>query len=229
MDRRPADYSATTGPEAGVDRRPADYSATTGPANRWANLYGGEGRTVDFDQAHHLGYPDMAPNDARGLTWTTPELDEDRELVGHPSVHLWVEADVEGRVGDGAEVDFFAYLEEVDPDGFSRYLSEGCLRLSRRATADPPYNYLGLPWHPCGAGDVSATDGQAQAEAVVQRTLDELGSLDILFNNAGATTGVGRFVDQTDEQWELSWQVNVMGSRRMSLLALAPMSPPVGA
>ena len=142
-----------------MDRRPADYSATTGPANRWASLYGGEGRTVDFDQAHHLGYPDMAPNDARGLTWTTPELDEDRELVGHPSVHLWVEADVEGRVGDGAEVDFFAYLEEVDPDGFSRYLSEGCLRLSRRATADPPYNYLGLPWHPCGAGDVSATDG----------------------------------------------------------------------
>ena len=72
------------------------------------------------------------------------------------------------------------------------------------------------------AAGLDVTD-QAQAGAVVQRTLDELGSLDILFNNAGATTGVGRFVDQTDEQWELSWQVNVMGSRRMSLLALAPM------
>ena len=72
------------------------------------------------------------------------------------------------------------------------------------------------------AAALDVTD-QAQAEAVVQRALDELGSLDILFNNAGATTGVGRFVDQTDEQWELSWQVNVMGSRRMSLLALAPM------
>ena len=72
------------------------------------------------------------------------------------------------------------------------------------------------------AAALDVTD-QAQAEAVVQRTLDELGSLDILFNNAGATTGVGRFVDQTDGQWELSWQVNVMGSRRMALLALAPM------
>ena len=72
------------------------------------------------------------------------------------------------------------------------------------------------------AAALDVTD-RAQAEAAVQRTLDELGSLDILFNNAGATTGVGRFVDQTDEQWELSWQVNVMGSRRMSLLALAPM------
>ena len=72
------------------------------------------------------------------------------------------------------------------------------------------------------AAALDVTD-QAQAGAVVQRTLDEMGSLDILFNNAGATTGVGRFVDLTDEQWELSWQVNVMGSRRMSLLALATM------
>ena len=72
------------------------------------------------------------------------------------------------------------------------------------------------------AAALDITD-QAQAEAVVERTLREFGSLDILFNNAGATTGVGRFVDQTDEQWNLSWQVNVMGSRRMALLALAVM------
>ena len=73
------------------------------------------------------------------------------------------------------------------------------------------------------AAALDVTD-QAQAEAVVERTVGELGSLDILFNNAGATTGVGRFVDQTDEQWNLSWQVNVMGSRRMALLALGPMT-----
>ncbi len=72
------------------------------------------------------------------------------------------------------------------------------------------------------AAPLDVTD-QAQAEEVVERTVAELGSLDILFNNAGATTGVGRFVDQTEEQWNLSWQVNVMGSRRMALLALGPM------
>ena len=72
------------------------------------------------------------------------------------------------------------------------------------------------------AAALDVTD-QAQAEAVVQRTVSDLGGLDILFNNAGATTGVGRFVDQTEEQWNLSWQVNVMGSRRMALLALGPM------
>jgi 3-oxoacyl-[acyl-carrier protein] reductase len=74
----------------------------------------------------------------------------------------------------------------------------------------------------CFASPLDVTD-QAQAEAVVGRVLQDLGSLDILFNNAGATTGVGRFVDQTEEQWNLSWQVNVMGSRRMALLALDPM------
>ncbi len=72
------------------------------------------------------------------------------------------------------------------------------------------------------AAPLDVTD-QAQAEAVVERALQDLGSLDILFNNAGATTGVGRFADQTEEQWNLSWQVNVMGSRRMALLALGPM------
>ncbi len=71
---------------------------------------------------------------------------------------------------------------------------------------------------------LDVTDPQ-QARDLVQATVAEFGSLDILFNNAGATTGVGRFVDSTDEQWDLSWQVNVMGSRRMSLLALEVMIP----
>ena len=72
------------------------------------------------------------------------------------------------------------------------------------------------------AAPLDVTD-QAQAEAVVARTLEDLGSLDILFNNAGATTGVGRFVELAEEHWNLSWQVNIMGSRRMALLALESM------
>lgn len=72
------------------------------------------------------------------------------------------------------------------------------------------------------AAALDVTD-QTQAEAVVARTVAELGSLDILFNNAGATTGVGLFMDQTDQQWELSWQVNTMGTRRMSMLAIPVM------
>lgn len=75
----------------------------------------------------------------------------------------------------------------------------------------------------CVAMALDVTD-QAQAESVAERTVAELGSLDIVFNNAGATTGVGRLLDQTDEQWELSWQVNAMGTRRLSLLAIPIMA-----
>ena len=75
----------------------------------------------------------------------------------------------------------------------------------------------------CLAMALDVTD-QAQAELVVDTTVAELGSLDIVFNNAGATTGVGLFVDQTEQQWELSWQVNAMGTRRMTLLAIPIMA-----
>lgn len=76
---------------------------------------------------------------------------------------------------------------------------------------------------PALAMPLDVTD-QTQADSVVASTIEELGSLDILFNNAGATTGVGRFMEQTDEQWDLSWQVNVMGTRRLSMLAIRHMA-----
>ena len=75
----------------------------------------------------------------------------------------------------------------------------------------------------CRAMALDVTD-QSQAEAVVGYTVSELGSLDILFNNAGATTGVGPLLDQTDQQWDLSWQVNTMGARRLSMLAIPVMA-----
>jgi len=76
---------------------------------------------------------------------------------------------------------------------------------------------------PAQALALDVTD-QEQAEHVVERTVADHGSLDILFNNAGATTGVGPFLEQTDAQWNLSWQVNTMGTRRMALLAIPVMA-----
>ena len=75
----------------------------------------------------------------------------------------------------------------------------------------------------CVATPLDVTD-QEQAEAAVNVATSEFGSLDILFNNAGATTGVGWFMDQTDQQWDLSWQVNTMGTRRLSMLAIPLMA-----
>jgi hypothetical protein len=82
----------------------------------------------------------MTPNDVKGLTYTSPPLDADVEVTGHPVVHLWVTS----TARDG---DFFVYLEQVDKvAGSSRYVTEGALRASHRAISTPPFEYLGLPY-----------------------------------------------------------------------------------
>jgi len=41
----------------------------------------------------------------------------------------------------------FVYLEEVDENGYSRYITEGVLRASHRKRSEAPYDNMGLPWH----------------------------------------------------------------------------------
>jgi 3-oxoacyl-[acyl-carrier protein] reductase len=62
------------------------------------------------------------------------------------------------------------------------------------------------------AVDVSRPD---EVQACVDRTVDELGGVDIVFNNAGTAIGVGPFEDIPVEHWDLGWQVNVMGTANM--------------
>ncbi len=100
----------------GAVRYRIDYRSTSGRATRWTNTYGGGFR-----------YENMSTNDALGLSFTTPVLDADLEILGTPVVELRVQADVE-------DLDLFVYLEEVDDaQGFSRYVTEGVLRGSFRA------------------------------------------------------------------------------------------------
>jgi len=51
------------------------------------------------------------------------------------------------------DIDVFAYLEEVDGQGRSTYVTEGCLRDSHRAITEAPYADLGLPYHPSSQKD----------------------------------------------------------------------------
>ena len=122
LSREPADGSAH-------DDYVADYTATTSLVNRWANASGGP-----------TGYPDMSGNDAKGLTYTTEPLDEDVEVTGHPIIHLWVSTDRD-------DCAFYAYLEDVHPDGFSQYVTEGVLLGSHRKLCEAPWDNLGLPYH----------------------------------------------------------------------------------
>ena len=118
---------------AGQDRYRVDYTTTSGSKTRWT------GRGVP-------AYPDMTPNDRKALTYTTTPLVQDVELVGHPVIHLWIQCSAN-------DLDVFAYLEEVDANGHSTYVTEGCLRASHRSLADPSYNRMGLPYHPSGSED----------------------------------------------------------------------------
>jgi putative CocE/NonD family hydrolase len=121
----------TAAPKAGRadDAFTVAYTATSGTTTRWDNAVGGG-----------FGYPDMAANDLKGLTYTTAPLLEDLQVTGTPVLRLWV-------ASTAADADVFAYLEEIDPKGVSTYVTEGVLRASRRALGTAPYDNLGWPYH----------------------------------------------------------------------------------
>jgi len=51
-----------------------------------------------------------------------------------------------------------------------------------------------------------------QVAAAVGRAVDELGSIDILINNAGTLDHVGQFTDQNPDLWERDLRVNLTGA-----------------
>lgn len=115
----------------GLDEYVVDYTTSSGDATRWTNGHGGP-----------FGYEPGTGNDDRSLTYTTDILPKELEVIGNPVVHLWISS----TYPDG---DFFVYLEDVDENGTSSYVTEGVIRASHRALAEPPFEYLGLPYHPC--------------------------------------------------------------------------------
>ena len=116
---------------AAVDSYLVDFEAGTGSLTRWSTSMGG-GPT---------DYGDRAEADARLLTYTSNPLQEDMEITGHPIVTLHVSSTHE----DGA---FFAYLEEVSPEGRVNYLTEGILRAIHRKVLDTRASYRNFgPYH----------------------------------------------------------------------------------
>jgi len=105
-----------------------DYSTSSGVISRWNSII------------QELDYPDMGLNDHKGITYTSPPLEEDVTITGHPVVHLLISSQAK-------DLDFFVYLEDVDTKGRSTYITEGCLRASHRSLGRAPFNNLGLPFH----------------------------------------------------------------------------------
>ena len=82
----------------------------------------------------------MRSNDAKALAYTTAPLESPVQVIGHPVVHVWLQT-------DAPDLDLFVYLEDVDDEGNSIYVTEGILRASHRASGKAPFENLHLPWH----------------------------------------------------------------------------------
>jgi putative CocE/NonD family hydrolase len=100
----------------GTEQHGVDLEATSGPKNRWLT-------PLDNSASD---YGDRAAQDDALLTYTAPALEGDVRVTGTPVVRLRLAVDQP----DAAVI---VYLEDVDPDGVSRYVTEGNLRLAHRA------------------------------------------------------------------------------------------------
>jgi putative CocE/NonD family hydrolase len=130
------------------DAYTVDYTTTTGSRSRWS--------AVNWPR----DYPDMRTNDAKALTYTTPPLPFDVEVVGYPIAHLWL-------AGDAPDLDVFVYLEHVDRSGASTYVTEGTLRASHRALSEAPFKNLDLPFHSHYRSDLAPLPGGKPVELAI--------------------------------------------------------------
>jgi putative CocE/NonD family hydrolase len=114
-----------------ADEYTVDFTATTGDSTRWHTQLGGD----------DVIYPNRAEEDQKLLTYTSAPMSTNVEITGSPVITLYVAS----TETDGA---FFAYLEDVAPDGRVTYITEGQLRAIHRSVSDaePPYVQLG-PYH----------------------------------------------------------------------------------
>ncbi len=70
---------------------------------------------------------DQRPNEKRAdvLVFSTPPLQKDLEITGYVRAKIFAES-------DAADTDFTALLADVDPSGYSRYLTDGIVRARYR-------------------------------------------------------------------------------------------------
>ncbi len=103
-----------------------------------------------YDVVYGITKDTMTKN---ALTYTTAPFTSDTEITGHPTIDLWVSS----TAPDG---DFFIFLEDLAPDGTSRFIGMDKLRASLRKVHTPAYNTIGTPWHRAYAEDESFLQGE---------------------------------------------------------------------
>ncbi|MGI9421619.1 MAG: CocE/NonD family hydrolase, partial [Hyphomicrobiaceae bacterium] len=102
-----------------------DYACGTGQNTRYGRL---QVRNV---QEY---YPDWQSTEAGRLRFSADPLEQDLTVAGHPLLTLHLTSDQQDAC-------VFVYLEDIEPDGTVRYVSEGMLRALHRETAPPSPTY----------------------------------------------------------------------------------------
>jgi putative CocE/NonD family hydrolase len=103
----------------GMDEYQVDFSVSTGKNNRWSTQIGKD----------ILNLNNRSSVDSIMLIYTTDPLSEDLQITGTPVINLKLASThQEGAV--------FVYLEEVDTNGQSRYITEGGLLLEHRKVSE---------------------------------------------------------------------------------------------
>lgn len=110
----------------GFDEYEVDHTAGTGSRSRWVSLVNPLHKPIE--------YPDRKQQARKLLCYTSAPLASPMEVTGHPLATLYVSSTAE----DGA---FFAYLEDVAPDGSVAYVTEGVLRAIHRKRSDDKAPY----------------------------------------------------------------------------------------
>jgi hypothetical protein len=122
-------------PEASdaFDTYVVDYTTGTRLHSRWVSLVNMDGTPIVYEG--------RMEEDKKLLCYTSAPLEQDTEVTGHPIVTLYVSSTHD----DG---NFFAYLEDVHPDGQVTYITEGQLRALHRklSVESPPYKDV-VPYH----------------------------------------------------------------------------------
>jgi uncharacterized protein len=91
---------------------------------------------------------DMSATDAESMSETSAPLAAAMRITGTPVARLWLSA-------DAPDVNVYAVLEDISPDGRSRYVTDGRLRASWRKLARPPWGDRSEHWHRGFAGDIA--------------------------------------------------------------------------
>ena len=174
------------------DVHEVDYGVTIGIANRWSTQLGGPVLRLD----------DRGAMNERMLTYTSDSLEDELQVTGTPVVHLRVRT-------NRKDLALFCYLEDVDPEGRVRYVTEGGLRLVHRKLGKNPVLDETLPYH-----SFNAADARPLVPGEITEVTFRLWSSSVLFQEghriqisiAGADAGnFERIPAQGETTLELFW------------------------